>query len=390
MAIETAAPRSRRALLAASLGGLAALAAQALGRPLPTRAANGDPVTVGGTLSGTAITKIANSTNSNTVFWGASSSGVGVYGTSSSSSGVRGESSGGRGVYGLSGGDTGVFGESSAVGVYGTSSGIGENGVGVYGYSNSAYGVLGQSGSFTGVYGISTSGVGVVGESSAVTGVEGTATSGVGVSGTSSSSYGVYGTSSSLYGVYGISTSSYGVLGRSLAPDRPAIVGRSNGDNTGILGYSGSGAVPTSPTKTGVFGYAVQDAASRGVTGRTTEGRGVNGMATTGRGVYGYASSGVGVYATCGTGGTALQAQGPVHFSSAGLAAIASGTSDVTVTPGIDLGSGTKVLVTLMGNPGSTATVVHRVAVHPLADSFTVYLTGTATGDTRVAWFVIS
>lgn len=42
MSIDTTMPRSRRAVLAAAVGGLAALAAQALGRPLPARAANGD------------------------------------------------------------------------------------------------------------------------------------------------------------------------------------------------------------------------------------------------------------------------------------------------------------------------------------------------------------
>jgi len=43
-----------------------------------------------------------------------------------------------------------------------------------------------------------------------------------------------------------------------------------------------------------------------------------------------------------------------------------------------------------MDNPGSTATAVNRVTVHPNADTFTIYLTGTAAAATRVAWFVIS
>ena len=103
MAIETAVPRSRRALLAASLGGLAALAAQALGRPALVRAEN-EYVRVGGEYStATSVTKIENTANNSTVLWGASGgSGAGVYGTSDSGVGVVGYSGSAGGVYGES------------------------------------------------------------------------------------------------------------------------------------------------------------------------------------------------------------------------------------------------------------------------------------------------
>ena len=285
MAIETAVPRSRRALLAASLGGLAALAAQALGRPAPARAINGDFVTVGSTVNGTATTKIANYTTSNTVFWGASSAGTGVYGTSSSSNGVLGESSSG---------------------------------------------------------------------------------------------FGVYGSSSSSYGVLGDSNSSYGVCGGSFATDQPAMVAQSFGNSTGLLGYSGSINPPAAPAKTGVYGYAVQDASSRGVTGRTTAGRGVNGLAT----------SGIGVYAAAGTSGTAFHAQGRVSFSTAGLATIGAGTASAVVSPGLDLTSSSKILCTLEGNPGPGVTI-HRVVKNTADDYFTIYLTAAAANNVKVAWFLI-
>ena len=71
MTVDTAAPRSRRAILAASLGGAAALVASALGKPLPADAANGDTVTVGSDLSGTATTRIT-ATGDNAGFWGRS------------------------------------------------------------------------------------------------------------------------------------------------------------------------------------------------------------------------------------------------------------------------------------------------------------------------------
>ena len=421
MAVDTVTPRSRRVLLAAAAGSLAALAAQALGRPLPTRAANGDPLTVGSNLSGTATTKITNNTNGNTVFWGASDSGVGVYGTSRVAAGVRGESSAWKGVYGLSGSNAGVLGESgSGAGVQGfSSSGFGVFGesassVGVFGgglaasqaatvgqsYRN-ATGLLGLSGGVsdplpaapakTGVYGYAAQDAnarGVYGETTTGVGVYGVSASSFGVGGESGSGVGVFGTSTSGIGVGGASTSATGVQGTSSATNRPATAGFSSGGSTGVQGYSGAGSPPAAPTKTGVYGYAAQDANARGVTGRTTEGRGVNGTATTGRGVHGYASTGVGVYATCGAGGAAFQAEGPVHFSSAGLTTIAAGSPNVSVTPGIDLTDFSQVLCTLQGNPGPGITL-SRAVVHPSANTFTIYLTGKAAADTRVAWFVI-
>ena len=71
-----------------------------------------------------------------------------------------------------------------------------------------------------------------------------------------------------------------------------------------------------------------------------------------------------------------------------GWATIAAGTKSKVVTPGVDLTPASLVLVTLMGNPGTTV-YLHRVAANVTADTFTVYLTANATAATRFAWFVI-
>jgi hypothetical protein len=215
---------SRRALLAGAIGGIGAWAASAIGRPSSLRAANGDPVTVGGVLTGTATTKITNSDPSEAAIWGHASnvSGIGV--------GVRGDTaSAGYGVWGTCATGFGVFGNSTS-------------NYGVYGLSTSSSGVRGESGSGTGVYGKSTSSTGVHGES----------------------------------------TSNIGVSGFSNATDQSASRGWSYGDATGVQGVSGTAVLPPSQAKTGVFGYANQDTTATGVRGESVIGVGVRGKATTG------------------------------------------------------------------------------------------------------------
>src|SRR5512146_532720 len=56
VAIDAVAPRSRRAILAAGVGGAIATVASALGRPAPARAANGDPMLLG--VSSNAATSV--------------------------------------------------------------------------------------------------------------------------------------------------------------------------------------------------------------------------------------------------------------------------------------------------------------------------------------------
>ena len=157
---------SRRALLAGALGGIGAWAASAAARVSPVRAADDDPMLVGGEYTGSTVTRITNSTTSATVLWGESSSGIGVRGSSSSYIGVRGSSSSYIGVFGT---NTATdqpaslgYSAGSNTGVQGFSGGpnslpAAKPKTGVYGYAN-------QDSSATGVRGESTIGVGVRGK----------------------------------------------------------------------------------------------------------------------------------------------------------------------------------------------------------------------------------
>ncbi len=100
MSIDTASPRTRRALLAAALGAGAATVASALGRPLPARATDGDVIHVGDDLTATTTTRLVNPINGNTVIKAEGTNGTGVYGSSSTWIGVEGVSGFDHGVRG--------------------------------------------------------------------------------------------------------------------------------------------------------------------------------------------------------------------------------------------------------------------------------------------------
>jgi len=194
-------PSSRRALLAGALGGIGAWAAGAIGRASPVRA-EGQAVVVGGEYADAAsVTKISNLTNSDTVLWGESSSGIGVSGSSSSEVGVSGNSSTNTGVRGQSTSHLGVQGISSThFGVYGSSS----SSNGVRGVSTSA----GQAGSVGQAFANST---GVLGFSGAIVPPAAKAKTGMfGYAEQDNFSRGVTGESPAGIGVYGISSTGYG------------------------------------------------------------------------------------------------------------------------------------------------------------------------------------
>jgi hypothetical protein len=137
MAVEstlTTTASTRRALLAGSLGAVVAYLAQALGRPLATRATDGDVIHVGDDLTATSRTRITNTTNTSEVIRAESSTGIGVYGFSTSGAGVAGSSLSRIGVQGDSASDVGVYGASY------------ESGVGVFGWSQDGTGVRAQAG----------------------------------------------------------------------------------------------------------------------------------------------------------------------------------------------------------------------------------------------------
>lgn len=264
MADETAAPRSRRALLTAAAGAAGALAASTV-LPLTAAAADPNDVVMGQDNATTATTSVTNATADSVAFAG---NGVGT-----------------------------------GYGVEGTSAG----GAGVSGWSVSAPGgaFLPEYTAYTGVFG------------SAPTAPVETGTFGVGVWGDSDET-----------GVYG------------------------SGD-TGVQGYGQSA---------GVYGYG-----GIGVVGES---------ATTSAGVLAIGQSATDL---------ALEVQGKVKFSRSGRSTIGSGKSNIKVTLA-GVSSGSRVFAVLHSN--RTGRWVQSVV--PVTGSFTIYLNGTVSSSTYVAWFVLN
>jgi hypothetical protein len=184
--------RTRRSLLTAGLGGLAAWIASALGRASPVRA-EGEYIQVGGDYySATSTTRIENGTNTSDVFVARSmAGGAGLIGVSDTDDGVRGvtEATGGvaSGVFGYAPTRWGVYGQSTTdVGVRAVSRDF----YGMYAQSTNSDGIFAVAlASKRGVWGESASGTGVYGFSGpyqtgaappAATGVYGESASGIG------------------------------------------------------------------------------------------------------------------------------------------------------------------------------------------------------------------
>ena len=169
MALDTSTMLSRRSVLAGTIGGLAALAAAAIGRPAPTMAH--DPDDVGLTLTNTALgtTTINMVSNVGDALHGKApfSSGAGLRGTSAAGNGVFGVSTGAgaTSIYGLKeNAGTAVWGEitdptSGWGAVFGSTRG---SGPGVIGESSGpGRGTWGRAlGTGDGIYGESTNGRG--------------------------------------------------------------------------------------------------------------------------------------------------------------------------------------------------------------------------------------
>lgn len=196
-------------------------------------------------------------------------------------------------------------------------------------FRNSGSGIPVQgfaSGGQAGVLGSNApGGSGVVGESPQGNGVQGLSTSGAGVNGISTSGIGMIGTS----------TSSVGVIGGSAATDQPGLYGQSTGNNTGVVGISGTGffSLPSpTPARTGVYGFVAQDATAVGVKGESTAGTGTVGLSATGPGVLGSSTSSTGVSgsssSSTGVAGTSVSAIGVAGSSTASLQPAIRGFSD--------------------------------------------------------------
>lgn len=357
MALETSRRGSRRALLAGAVGAAIATVASSLGRAGRVDAANGAPVLVGGSHQGTTVTSIQA---------GASAATAAIDGQSDAAIGIQGRSTTGEGVRGTS-----------------------QSGPGVYGYSTSMRGVVGGSESGDAIFGFSSAGRGVYGSSQ--------------------TNFGVHGTSDSNIALLGGSGSHTAVWGITSATDKPSIMGVSAGASTGVHGYSGGSIPPDAPVRTGVYGTTESATPSVGVRGDSGLGGGVVGFSGTGAlsirtktgvygqanhgtagiGVRGHSSTGTGVYASSTT-GTSLRATGRVVLDKcSGITTILVGQKSTIVSPGIDLVSTSAIVATLMGSAGATTTV-HRVAVNPTTNEFTIILTANnaAASPVKVAWHV--
>jgi len=392
---DSAAPKTRRVILASAVGGAAALAVSALGGPEIASAHDPDDVALGQLNHATSTTGFETATTGTAAVqgnatattdqgvgvWGESASpeGTGVYGraiaTSGGATGVSGETASpdGTGVSGSStslDGGTGVHGESAAaggVGVFGTATNTSDNGAGVFGITEATEGtgVRGRadatSGATYGVYGetFSPDGTAVYGDSQAATGGTGVAgwcdtDDGVGVSGYAGRR-GVEGNSQAGTGVYGHSGGMTGVLGFAGMID---------------MGVPGPGPV----AKTGVFGYSDLDAASVGVLGKSPAGKGVRGEATSGIG---------GSFAS--TTGIALDVSGKARFSRAKRVSIPAGASSLHVTlAGVT--SSSLVFANLQTNRAG----YYVGAIVPTTGAFTIYLNKTLASATYVAYFVVN
>jgi hypothetical protein len=246
-------PRTRRAVLAAAVGGLAATL---LGRVDPAKAAAGDALIMGSTTNsaGTFDTSLTTTSPGTALLVTQTGSGTALRGSAVGTGSIAGffTANNGTGISGVTGtGSTyGVFGQNNGgtdtggairaaggnnfglvattnnnfkfavnainnsahpgtLGFCGAIRAEGNNTPGVWATSNSTTGVYGASNGGKGVEGSSSSGYGVYGGSSSSVGVFGTSASGVGVTGNSTTNDGVQGLSGSGYGLYGFSASNY-------------------------------------------------------------------------------------------------------------------------------------------------------------------------------------
>jgi hypothetical protein len=283
-----------------------------------------------------------------------------------------------------------------------------------------------------------TTGAAVRGEATTGSAVEGVATSGVGVTAVSDSGTGIAATAATGHGLRATSTASHGLRGRG---QLDGVIGESPGGRSGVVGYSGAGSAPAGPGKTGVYGEATQDTASRGVSGFSLEGQGVRGEATTGLGVVGVATTGQGVRgeattgygvtgrattghgvfghaygsaargvlgrsdtgngvraeATTGVGlqavattGVALAVSGRATFSRSGRVSVPINRSYVDVTVPGGLVSAANVLALLQVNRTGVWVTAARIN-YPTAGKVRIYLNKVAstTTTTSLAWFVL-
>jgi hypothetical protein len=370
MAVDLSVRRSRRALIAAALGGVGALVADALGRPPAVRAGTDGDVILG-------QTNIAANTTA-----------------------IRAAAFDALYCKATGGGNTAIYGDASgddAHGVFGRATSTSGAGVGVWGQGASAagWGVRGENTAAAaggaGVYGIG--GPGVRGETAVPerTGVMGVSTAGSGYL-----SCGVYGTTASsddvaagvrgdapngaACGVVGVSSGTTGmaagVHGEALMTGVRGLASRMTGLAVGVVANAPSGNPDA---------YGVSASGAVGVEGRGS-GIGVSGTSTSGIGVSGATSGGVAGSFTADT-GIALQTSGRVVIGAkrSGKIKVAAGRSSASIAvPGVT--SSSLIIATLATNRGGTYV---RAAIAS-SGKVTVYLNKAVTSAAYATYLVLS
>lgn len=234
---------SRRAFIAAGLGGIAATAAHALGRPLPARAGHeaGDiALHLGEQNSAEAETMLSANLPE-----GSPGDPIALAVHINKGRGLNGGASIGVGVWGVShDGDQ----DHPHVGVEGVAQ---NNGIGVRGQSKGPFGTPGGSG--PGVEGESSTGAGVHGSSESGAGVEGNSDQGNGVAGFGPHGAGVTGNSDDGVGISGQSEDGIGVVARSTRSTALQVVGPAE------FSTAGSATVPQGANSVFVVNDAVTE-----------------------------------------------------------------------------------------------------------------------------------
>jgi hypothetical protein len=239
MAAELSTPRSRRALLAAALGGAAAVTAQAVVKPLEVRAADGGNALLGTANESTTVTSFENTDASETSLAGIhDGAGTAIDGSSATGTGVNGTSTDTTATddFSVASHKTGVIGSAGA-----PSTAVNTDETGVYGIAD----VTGNS---TGVWGDSSQGTGVYG--SGFTGVAGTGDWGVYAEGVSAS---LVAYNESNVAVYGAAFN----FSEAPAAGEIGVLGAGPHTGVGVYGFAGDGAVPAPPSGVGVYARAL-------------------------------------------------------------------------------------------------------------------------------------
>ena len=289
MTVDTTVPRSRRAVLAAAVGGVAGLVAGSLGRPVPADAAAGGPLIMGAAnTAGTTNTSLTTSSTGTALLVTQNGSGTALRGSAVGPNSIAGffTAQNGTGVSGVTGNPNsyGVFGQNNgAAGTAGAMRAAGgtNNGLVANTTNGGKYGVLASNS------GVSSGGAAIRGDGGQNIGVSGF-TSGSSWYGVAASTLDSSGTAMRADGgaVSGVGLTAYGanaVAGYSSAQSFGAIYGEhtaTTGTNYGVYGQVDS----TDLGATGVYGT---DSGGGGVT------NGVNGFSSSGagNGVFGQATA---------------------------------------------------------------------------------------------------